>query len=84
MLDYRPPRAPLIPWKIPINVYGVPSSRFSRELPICYSNEGYTTDSDENYRQAIIGDNKEETFKEKSKKEEVQVREPHQVIDNIV
>ena len=25
MLDYRPPRAPLIPWTIPINVDGVPS-----------------------------------------------------------
>jgi len=32
----------------------------------------------------IIEDNKDETFKEQSNKEEVQVIEPHQVVDNIV
>jgi len=32
----------------------------------------------------IIEDNKEETLKEESNKKEVQVTEPHQVVDNIV
>ena len=75
MLDYRPPRAPLIPWKIPINVYGVPSSRFSRGLPICYSDEEQPTWSNGNYRRVIIEDNKKEAYKEESNKEEVQVME---------
>jgi len=83
MLDYRPPKAPLIPWTIPINVYGVPLSRFSRGLPIRYLDEGYSPYSDGNYRRVTI-ENNEETFKEESNNEEVQVTKPHQVIDNIV
>ena len=76
MLDYRPPRAPLMPWTIPINVCGVPSSRFFRGLLICYLDEGYPAYSDGNYRRVTIEDNKEETFKEESNNEEVQVIDP--------
>ena len=63
MLDDKAPRSPLIPWKIPINVYGVPSSRFSRGLLICYSNERYPTYFNGNYRRVTIEDNKEETLR---------------------
>ena len=51
---------------------------------ICYLDEGYPAYSDGNYRRVTIEDNKEETFKEESNNEEVQVTKPHQVVDNIV
>jgi len=53
-------------------------------LQICQSDEGYLPYSDGNYRRVTIEDNKEKTFKEESNNEEVQVTEPHQVVDNIV
>jgi len=84
MLDYRPPRAHLIPWKIHVNDYGVPSSRFFRGLSICYLDEEQPIYFDGIYRQVIIEDHKEETFKEESNKKEVQVTKPQQVVDNIV
>jgi len=84
MLDYRPPRAPLIPWTIPASDYGVPSSRFSRGLLVCYLDEEHSTYSDANYRRAFIEDDKDETCKDESSKEDVQETKPHQVLDNNV
>ena len=52
-------------------------------MPIRYLDEGYSPYSDGNYRRVTI-ENNEETFKEESNNEEVQVTKPHQVIDNIV
>ena len=50
MLDYRPPRAPLVLWRIPINDYGVSSSRCYTRPHNCYLDEEHPAYSDAKYR----------------------------------
>jgi len=84
MLDYRPPRDPLIPWAIPTNDCGVPYLRFSRGLPVCYLDEEHPTYSNTHYRRAFIEDDKEETCKDEFSNEDVLMIKPNQVLDNNV
>jgi len=84
MLDYRPPRAPLIPWKIPTNDYGVSSSRCYTRPRNCYLDEEHPTYSDANYRRAFVNDNNEKIFKKESSKEEFKLTKPYQVLDTNV
>lgn len=84
MLDYRPPRAPLIPSRILTDNYGVPSSRCSTRPLNCYLDKEHHAYSDANYRQTFIEDDKEKIFEKESSKEEVELTKPHQVLDTNV
>ena len=83
MLDYRPPRAPLIPWRIPTNDYRVSSSTCYTRPRNCYLDEEHPAYFDANYRRAFIKGNKEKIFEKESSKEEVKLTKPQVLNTNV-
>ena len=77
MLDYEPPRPPLIPWQLLTKDYRVPPLTLSRDPLSCNLDETHLTYGEG----AHIKEDKGETAKEESTKEEVQLAKDvmHQV-----